>query len=286
MANVRIGAPNHISVRPLIHGLQTSSRPNIVLSYGEPGELADALEDRRLDAALVPSIEFLRGVGSGFVPGPALVIKGHTGGIFLVTDRPIEQIKRIAVSVSCRTPVAALRVVLDQVHHIMPDFCVSHADAGNWRGDYDAILLSDDQGLRYGQNGNGSDAICHDVGTMWCSLHETPLVLGLWAYNDASLSDDLASLLRESRDCGMADLSLVAASIARTTSYDSEFLHRYLSGGFGYNMGTPEAEGLRRLEDYALQYRLIRRPRVEPRVEPRPAPAPMPNSLSTSPTIG
>lgn len=278
MAKLRIGTPNHVSARPLIHGLTTHARAQVALTYSEPGELADALEQERLDAALVPSIEFLRGVGKHLVAGPCLAVTGRTGGVILVTNCAIDKIGRIAVSANCRTPVAALRIVLDKVHHVIPDFCVSRADADTWHTEYDAILLAGDQGLRYRLNSPRPNEVCHDIGDMWRSLHETPLVLALWAYNDASLADKLTKLLVASRDRGVKDLSLVAENAARTMACDSQFFRRFLSGEFGYDMGPAEEDGLKLLEDYALQYQLIRRPRAEPR------PAHVPNSLST--TIG
>jgi chorismate dehydratase len=234
----------------------------MTLRYGEPGELADALELGRLDAALIPSIEYLRGVGAGFVPGPALVVKGRTGAILLVTNRPIDTIRRIAVSPNCRTPVAALRIVLDKLHHIMPDFCVSRVDASAWRDDYDAILLAGDQGIRYRQIDNHPDEISHDIGAMWWSLHKKPLVLALWAYNDAAVAGELGGLLVESRNRGVEDLASVADTLSRETSYTRESVHQLLSDGLGYDLGPTEEEGLRLLEDYALQYQLSRRRRL------------------------
>ena len=82
------------------------------LVYAEPGELATALEQEELDIALVPSIEFLRGVGQSFIEGPGLVIRGRTGGSVLVTDRPIAEINSIAVAENSRTAVEVLTLLL------------------------------------------------------------------------------------------------------------------------------------------------------------------------------
>ena len=79
MNQIRIGAPHFISVRPLVYGFTHNVTPHVELVYGEPAMLADALERGRLDAALIPSIEYLRGVGRFVVEGPALLARPAPG---------------------------------------------------------------------------------------------------------------------------------------------------------------------------------------------------------------
>jgi chorismate dehydratase len=258
---IKIGAPDYLSAQPLIYGLTGHQRTNIELTHAEPGALATALEQEKLDVALVPSIEFLRGVGNHFVGGPALVVRGKTGGILLATDRPIGDIARVAVAENTRTPVAVLRILLDRAYDAMPDFCVFKGNPDNWRDDFDAILLTGDQGLKYCESKLRPNEICHDLGEMWCSLYPSPLILALWVYNDEELGDQLRDLLVESRDLGVRDLSLLSDAAARATGYDSEFIYDYLSRGWSYHLGRKEESGLKLLEDYALEYQLIQQRR-------------------------
>lgn len=262
MRKIRIGAPDYVSSRPLIYGLRTQRPRHVELSYGEPGELATALEQNRLDVALVPSIEYLRGVGEHIVAGPAIVVRGRTGGVLLATNRPIDEIERIAVAENSRTPVAVLRILLDKAYGTLPDFCVFKNDPDLWRENFDAVLLTGDRGLDYCMRKLQDNETCHDVGEMWCSLFPAPLVLSLWLYNDEALGPQLGELLTQSRDAGMRELSLLADELARTTSFDSRFLYDYLSRGWSYAMGAPEEAGLKLLEDHALEYQLIQKRRL------------------------
>jgi len=262
VTEIRIGAPDYMSVRPLIYGLTKEPRSNTGLVYAEPSELASALDRGELDAALIPSIEFLRGVGNYFLEdGPALVITGATGGLLLATDRPVTDIKRVAAAASSRTGVAVLRIVLEKAFHIMPDICVFKKDTDAWRDDYDAILLTGDAGIKYCMGKLHVNETCHDLGEMWCSLCPTPLVLAVWAYNEESLGSRLRSLLVESRDLGVKDLSVLADGVSRTTEYDSQFVYDFLSRGWSYQMGEQEDAGLTLMQDYALEYQLIQRQR-------------------------
>jgi chorismate dehydratase len=263
LKTIRIGAPGYISARPLIYGLMQQPRTDVILTYDEPSDLAEALERGSLDVALIPSIEFLRGTGKHYVNGPAVVVNARTNGLVLVTDRPITEIRRVAVAEKCRTTLAAMRIVLDGLYNVLPDFCVFKGESEEWRNNYDAVLLDGDNGIRYCDKQLRENEECHDIAEMWSKLFPHPLVLSLWAYNDLGLSDRLSELLGKSRDFGVQNLSILADGVARTSQYKSAFLYDYFASGWTYNTGEEEEQGLRLLEDHALRYQLIQNPRLE-----------------------
>jgi chorismate dehydratase len=266
VSKTRIGTPSHLATRPLIFGLTQIPHEDIELVYDEPGSLALALERGELDAALIPSIEFLRGVGEYSVNGPALVAKRPTGSLKLVVNKPLPEVRSIAVDEFTRTPLVILRVVLDKIYHILPDFWVHKAGplvASDWSSHYDGVLLDGDQGLKYCSAELRPGETCHDVDGMWFSLFSTPLVLSLWAYNDLGMKTTLEQLLVGSRDEGVQNLSQISKEMARRTSYDNRFLHRFYHTAWGFNLGQEEAEGLRALERFAHDYKLLQTHRLE-----------------------
>jgi chorismate dehydratase len=262
VGKIRIGSPDYLSVQPLIYGIAEQQEWGVELVHAEPGELATALEQERLDVALIPSIEFLRGVGQHFVEGPGLVVQGRTGGIVLVTDRPVREISRVAVPENSRTALAVLRIVLDKLHDALPDFCVFKAETAKWRGDFDAILLTGDEGLRYCSELLRANETCYDLGEMWCDLYPSPLTVAMWVYNDGQMGAELTRLLVRARDSGVRELSLLADSTAMGTGYDSQFIYAYLSQGWSYSIGEREENGLKLLEEAAIEYQLVQHRRL------------------------
>lgn len=260
---IRLGATYYLCARPLLFGMTRSPVKGVELLYDEPGTLADKLEKKELDAALIPSIEYLRGVGNYFIKGPALVTKPGAGGLLLVSQKPLEEIEVIAVDEYCRTPIAALRIVLDSLHHLLPDICVAKNADHNWREQYDAAMLSGDRALHYLYEApEGLDDV-YDVGQMWYQLTSTPLIDSLWAYNDESFEGHLEKILHTSRNLGINSLPVLASGLAATTPYDRGFLHEHFNARWSYQMGDPELEGLKLLEDYARRYQLVRQRRME-----------------------
>ena len=263
MSTLRIGTPDHLAARPLVYGLTQHPDERVQLVYDEPGRLADLLDRKRLDAALVPSIEFLRGIGAYHLAGPALIARGRTRSLILASRKSLPEVEKIAVGEYCRTPLVALRRVLDRLYGALPDFCVLKDTNADWRTQYDAILLAGDRGLEYSRRQPQEDETLHDLGEMWSLMTPTPLVLSLWAYNDESLRPELESILRGSRDHAVKNLSLLSDGVATTTPYDGEFLYKFFTSGWSYNLGPQEEEGLRVLEEFALEYRLIHERRLD-----------------------
>jgi predicted solute-binding protein len=235
------------------------------LVFHEPAALAAMLEAGMLDAALIPGIEFLRGAGGFIVKGPALVAKDRPGGISLVSNKPLGEIRRIAVNEHARTPVAVLRIVLDLKFGMMPDICVSKDDRAVWSSEFDAVLLSGDESLDRLKEGPGDGTEVFDITGMWYELTPKPLVFAVWAFNDEAVEEILCKKLVISRNLGMRNLSLLADGISQTSQFPSELLYSYLSENWNYDLGEYEYEGLKQLEEYALEYRLMRAPRLTER---------------------
>jgi chorismate dehydratase len=261
--HIRVGVPDFLSVRPLILGLTRRQAPEVELVYNQPGLLAEALTRGDLDAALVPSIEYLRGVGNHYLDGPALVAKPGAGSLLLLAQRPVESLERIAVSEYCRSPVSATRIVLAEKFGVIPDLCVCKNMQGDWREEYDGILLTGDQGLQFLTERPDSGVTVHNVTAMWEELTSLPLVRCLWVYDEEALSGQLTKVMVLSRNLGLQNLSRLADGVARTTQFEGEVIYDYLSNCWDYHLTEKVVEGLRVFEEYALRYDLIRHARLD-----------------------
>jgi chorismate dehydratase len=260
VSQLRFGAADFISTRPLLAGLRKSGAS---LRFESPAALVDSLARGRHDAALVPSIEYLRGAGRFLVQGPALIGRTAPGGIVLVSQKPLEEMERIAVGEFCRTPVAALRIVLAELHHTFPDLLVEkRIEEDDWRDRYDAALLTADAALREITAPTVQGLIRSHVSAMWRTLTQTRLVQAVWVYNDAALDGPITRALVESRNAGLDNLPELCDEIAGTSGFDAMTIHDHLSRSWSYDLGEREMDGLRALNDFACRYDLIRENRL------------------------
>jgi chorismate dehydratase len=262
LQEVRIGVPGFISARPLIFGITRRLVTEAELIYDEPGKLAVSLSRGNLDAALIPSIEYLRGTGKYFLEGPAVVARPATGSVVLLASKPVDYLDRIAVNEFCRTPVCVTRIVLAEKYGITPDLCVQKNSSRDWRKDYDGILLAGDSGLDFLAERPDPNLSVYNISEMWYELTSRPLALSLWVYNNKDLEGWLRKILVLSRNLGMQHLSRLADGISQTTRYNNELLYNYLLTCWDYHLTDPALEGIAVLEELAIRYDLLQSPRL------------------------
>ena len=105
MRPLRIGVIDFVNTLPLIRGLEARESGDYELVYGPPSALADKLRHGELDTALIPSVEFFRGVGDAVVPGLCIASAGPVESIRLIAQRPLQEIRRVLVDKSSRSSV-------------------------------------------------------------------------------------------------------------------------------------------------------------------------------------
>ncbi|HEX6789759.1 MAG TPA: MqnA/MqnD/SBP family protein [Candidatus Krumholzibacteria bacterium] len=260
MSQLRFGAADFISTRPLLHGLQTAGAS---LRFETPAAVAESLERGRYDAALVPTIEFLRGAGRHLVQGPALVSRSAPGSLILVSQKPLAEVHRIAVGEFCRTPVAVLRIALAEMFASYPDLLVEkRIDEDDWRDRYDAALLTCDSAFREITGPKVKGLTRFNVTEMWRTVTRTPLVLAVWAYNDASRGDQIKKALTESLRSGISNLHVISDALSKARGVEAMVIHDHLSRTWSYELGAKEMDGLRALNELACRYDLIRESRL------------------------
>lgn len=259
MSQLRFGATDFVSTRPLLFGLMHDDTLRGRVCFEPAATIVESFARGRCDAALIPTIEYLRGTGQYMLAGPALVGRSAPGGVMLVTQKPVDELERVAVGEFCRNAVAVVRIVLGENHGVYPDLLVEkRIGEDDWRDRYDAVLLTGDAALREANAEKIQGLVRYNVAEMWKSLTKTPLVHAVWVYDDRRLANEIALLLTASRDEGTGRLPAVAEEIARTSGIDAMLLYDYLTRTWSYELGEDELDGIRVLNDFARKYDLIR----------------------------
>ena len=87
-----------------------------------PSRLAEQLAAGELDVALIPSVEYLRGMSRGYeiIPGFAIAARGPVRSVKLFSRVPFDRIERLALDEGSRTSQVLARVWLDARHGVRP----------------------------------------------------------------------------------------------------------------------------------------------------------------------
>jgi len=224
---IRLGRISYVNMAPVFYRLEADVEEVI----GVPTDLNRRLVGGEIDLAPISSIEWARHADRlRLLPRLCVSSEGAVDSIQLVSKRPLEQVRRVAV-----TPESATSVVLTKV--LLPE--ADHVPLGE---EADATLLIGDAALKSAFE----DPTPHyDLGRLWLERTGLPMVFAVWAAPDpapaglAQLEDALVDSVRRAR----AEPEQLAHEASERYGYPAGFLARYFEK-LRYRFGPRERAGL------------------------------------------
>jgi chorismate dehydratase len=268
---VRLGAVGYLNARPLVHGLDTSSRFD--LRYDVPSECARLLHEGVIDVGLIPSIEYLRGGLYRIAPDLAIASRGPVDSVAIYTTRSIADVRSIALDTSSRTSVALVSVLCARRFRIRPALESRGPDLADMLGHCDAALLIGDNALLLDhENWNNARQPAPspdvrdppaaspqprlekiDLGEEWSIMTGLPFVWAFWAGRPDALNDDDVRALGRARDAGLASSDAIAREYFPDSPARQAVGAAYLRDNIKYHLGADERAALELFYRYAVE---------------------------------
>jgi chorismate dehydratase len=224
---VKLGRISYVNMAPVFYRVDHE----VEEVAGVPTELNRLLVAGELDTAPISSIEYARHADTlRLLPRLCVASEGAVESIQLVSKKPLEQVRVVAITPESATSVALTRVLLPEAEHV---------PLGE---DADAKLLIGDAALRSAFE----DPTPHyDLGKLWLERTGLPMVFAVWACPEplaeglAELEDALVSSVRLAR----AEPEQLAYEASQRYGYPAGFLARYFEK-LRYRFGPRERAGL------------------------------------------
>ena len=228
---IRLGRISYVNMAPVFYRVDAE----VEEVQGVPTELNRMLVAGELDTAPISSIEYARNADRlRLLPRLCVASEGAVDSIQLVTRRPLEQVRVVAV-----TPESATSVALTKV--LLPEADQAPLEAYESR-EAEAKLLIGDAALKSAFE----DPTPHyDLGRLWLERTGLPMVFAVWACPEplaeglAELEDALVSSVRLAR----AEPERLAHEASQRYGYPAGFLARYFEK-LRYHFGPRERAGL------------------------------------------
>jgi chorismate dehydratase len=224
---IRLGRISYVNMAPVFHRLDA----DVEEVSGVPTDLNRRLVDGELDLAPISSIEYARNADRlRILPRLCVSSEGAVDSIQLVSRKPLEQVRSVAV-----TPESATSVVLTRV--LLPE--AAHVPLGE---DADAKLLIGDAAL---QSAFEDPTPHYDLGRLWLERTGLPMVFAVWAAPEpvAEGIADLETALVASVRLARAEPERLAHEASDRYGYPAGFLARYFEK-LRYSFGPRERAGL------------------------------------------
>ncbi len=224
---VKLGRISYVNMAPVFYRVEVE----VEEIQGVPTELNRQLIAGELDTAPISSIEYARNADKlRLLPRLCVASEGAVDSIQLVTKKPLEQVRTVAVTPESATSVVLTKVLLPEAEHVPLG---EPADAKMLIGDAALKSAFEDPTPHY------------DLGRLWLERTGLPMVFAVWACPEPvssellELEDALVASVRQAR----AEPEQLAFEASERYGYPPGFLARYFEK-LRYRFGPRERAGL------------------------------------------
>jgi len=209
-----------------------------------PREMSDELKTNRVDAALVPIVDFLANENLRMVPGLGICADGPVESVLLQSQKPLDEVKSIQLFPESRTSNALIQILLFQHFGANHDIRFTTGDP-----DADATIMIGDKALCEDQ----AD-YTYDLSDMWNRQTNLPFVFAVWACKaDFFDRTNISSILYKTKEKGCNNISVLSRHHAERLNLDPTYIQHYLTDCLYYDIGPREVESIKIFQELTIQ---------------------------------
>ncbi len=267
----RAGWIHYTNVAPILDPLTLP--PGVTAITGVPTQMNAALLAGEVDIANISAVEFIRHADVlQALPDFSVAVLGPVYSVNLFHTRPLEDLRRVALTAQSAMSVALLEVLLRE-RGLSPVLERAEGPAQELlAAGYDGVLRIGNNALQewYGVVGpltpettmttlphtgrgqGGTDITVTDLAEEWFRLTGHPFTFAVWAYRkDNPPPAALVQAMREARREGIGHLARVSAHHAELLGLPERVVQHYL-WNFRYHLEAPDRLGLHEFADKAV----------------------------------
>ncbi len=280
MQKLRISIVQYLNTAPLVWGFTNGPLAGKYdLSFTVPSQCAEALRGGAADIAIIPAIEYQRIPGLVVLPDLAIASQNRVRSLLIISKKPIEQARSIALDRSSRSTQALTRILAEEHWKIDPEFFETEPDLRVMLEKADAAMLIGDPALRISiaiekksaVNPQGR-AVCqaatlgiasaeilhvYDVVGEWRKFSSVPAVMAIWAARPEVVTPEVLADFAASRRFGLTQIPAICQEAARELELPQSALESYLRQNIDFSLGEENRRGLERYFHEAAKLGLI-----------------------------
>jgi chorismate dehydratase len=267
MGKLRISAISYLNTAPLMWDFEHGTHPfatnakgwgtqSFDISYTLPSACARSLAEGTADIGIIPAAAYAQIPELLILPDVAIASRRAVRSILLVSKKPIDEVRTVALDTSSLTSVALTKVLFEKWLGGGRTFTSMAPDIDKMLAEHDAGLVIGDPALKIDR----SRYHTLDLAEEWIHRTGKPFVFAFWAVREAALADadlslDLAAIFRNSRDHGLQpqNLDLIASEWAPRLEISAGDVRSYLTENIHYQLDAGCLEGLQLFYRYAAE---------------------------------
>ncbi len=273
MRRLRISAISYLNTAALMWDFEHAQAGcDFDISYTLPSACARALEAGTADIGIIPAAAYAQIPSLKILPGVAIASRQPVRSILLISRKPVDQIRTVALDTSSMTSIALTKILFEKWLGGGRTFTPADPDLEKMLATNDAALVIGDPALQIDR----SRYVTLDLAEEWIRHTGKPFVFAFWAVREQALDQDpvcgdsrpglsasqsnaafpdLAAIFQQSRDHGLAPagLNYIIREWSPRLGLTPSEVRSYLTESIHYYLDAPCLEGLQLFYRYAAE---------------------------------
>lgn len=243
MITPRLSASNYSNSAPLVWSfLYGSERGKYELILDNaPARSAELLRQKRVDAALVPVIEYQRIADVLLISDVCVGAKTIVRSVCLITkDLDLCDVETVALDISSRTSVALTKIIFREFLGKTPIYQTAKPNVEEMLAESDCALLIGDPALTIDETKYRK----FDLAETWKNFTNCGFVFAMWMANAETAETARAIDFQKARDEGLRHLDEIISNYQSEIALAPADFKTYLSENISYTIDDSMRAGL------------------------------------------
>lgn len=245
---IKLSIVSYLNSLPFLHGLRKSQLAGqVVISEDAPAVCAERILKGDADIGLVPVAILPQLPSYTIVSDYCIGCEGAVYSVLLLSDVPLEEIKKVKLDYQSRTSVQLVRILAQHHWKISPEWVAAEKGfEGDITGTTAGVVIGDRAMVE-----RKNHSYVYDLGEAWLEMTGLPFVFAVWV-TTRPIDNELSDVLNAAFAYGIQRIpEIVEATDVPYLSPDE--LNKYLQQYIRYDFGTRQQEGMKIFLDYLRQ---------------------------------
>ena len=221
-----------------------------------PSRCGEMLEQREVDAALVPIIEYQRLENLLIVPDVCVGTRERVRSVVLASQKAnLHDVKSVALDESSRTSATLIKILFKEFVGVEPQWTPRAPRLLEMLRSSDAALIIGDPAMTFPRDG----IHVFDLATLWHEYTGLGFVFAMWMTQKENAERIVEIDFRRARDQGLENIGNIVREYRKLIPLPVEELTEYLTENISYRIDDSMRAGLQRYFELAHKHGLIQR---------------------------
>jgi chorismate dehydratase len=252
----RLAASSYLNTAPLIWSFQYGSQRDVVdlVTDAAPARCADLLAQGKVEAALVPIIEYQRIPEVRVVPRVCVGSHSEVRSVVLVSKcDDLKNVRRVALDDSSRTSQALVKIIFREFLHFEPEWKACTPDIQVMMENNDAALLIGDPAMKVSL----PDVHIFDLASLWRRFTETGFVFAMWMARAGTVESVSQVDFAGARDEGLNQVERIVSQYESKLPLRREEIRKYLTQNISFHLDDNLERGMLLYFELARKHGMI-----------------------------